>query len=151
MLGCISGLNFEILTSISCNLSRVKVKNGDNFFFTLHLNLILKIKVNEATNNGDHNQCVLHLLSQCGGSGTGDELSCGHTETHTDNTRRPKQTSAKKKSSAFTHLPLKKMAAISQTTFSNAFPWMNIFVFWFEFHWSVFVGVQLPIFQHLFG
>ena len=29
-----------------------------------------------------------------------------------------------------THLPLDKMAAISQTTFLNAFSWMNSFVFW---------------------
>ena len=35
-----------------------------------------------------------------------------------------------------THLPLGKMAAISQTTLSNAFLWMKTFVFWFEFHWS---------------
>ena len=28
------------------------------------------------------------------------------------------------------HLPLDKMAAISQTTFSNAFSWMKSFVFW---------------------
>ena len=32
-----------------------------------------------------------------------------------------------------THLSLDKMAAISQTTFSNASSWMRTFVFWFEF------------------
>ena len=32
--------------------------------------------------------------------------------------------------------PLDKMAAISQTTVSNEFPWMKSFVFWFEFHRS---------------
>ena len=37
-----------------------------------------------------------------------------------------------------THLPLDKMAAISQTTFSNAFSWMKSFVFWLKFHWSLF-------------
>ena len=42
------------------------------------------------------------------------------------------------------------MAAISQTTFWNAFSWMKNFVFWFEFHWSLFVRVQLTIFQHWF-
>ena len=31
-----------------------------------------------------------------------------------------------------------KMAAISQTTFSNAFSWMKRFIFRFEFHWSLF-------------
>ena len=33
--------------------------------------------------------------------------------------------------------PVDKMAAISQTTFSNAFPWVKSFVFWFKFHWFV--------------
>ena len=37
---------------------------------------------------------------------------------------------------ASTHLPLDKMAAISQTTFSNEFSWMKSFVFRFEFHWG---------------
>ena len=34
-----------------------------------------------------------------------------------------------------------------QTTFSNAFSWMKSFVFWFEFHWSLFLKVQLTISQ----
>ena len=42
------------------------------------------------------------------------------------------------------------MSAISQTTFWNAFPWMKTFVFWFEFHWSFFVWVQLTISKHWF-
>ena len=33
-----------------------------------------------------------------------------------------------------THISLDKMAAISQTTFSNASLWMKTFVFWFEFN-----------------
>ena len=37
-------------------------------------------------------------------------------------------------SSTLTHLPLDNMATISQTTFSNAFSWMNYFVFWFNLH-----------------
>ena len=49
---------------------------------------------------------------------------------------------------AFTHLPLDKMAAISQTIFSDAFSWTKNFVFRFEFHWSLFTRVQLTIFQH---
>ena len=49
-----------------------------------------------------------------------------------------------------THLPLNKMATISQTTFSSAFSWMKRFVFWFEFHWSFFLRVQLTIFKHWF-
>ena len=35
------------------------------------------------------------------------------------------------------HLPLDKMAAISLTTFSNAFSWMKSLAFWFKFHWSL--------------
>ena len=49
-----------------------------------------------------------------------------------------------------THLPLNKMAAISQTTFSNAFSWIKSFVFWFKFHWSLFLMVELTIFRHWF-
>ena len=49
-----------------------------------------------------------------------------------------------------THLPLGKMAAISQTTFSDAFSWMKSFLFWLKFHWSLFPRVQLKITQHWF-
>ena len=49
-----------------------------------------------------------------------------------------------------THLPLDKMAAISQTIFSKAFSWMKSFVFWFKFHWSLFLRVPLTIIQHWF-
>ena len=38
-----------------------------------------------------------------------------------------------------THLPLGKMATIWQTTFPSAFSWMKILVFWFKFHWSLFL------------
>ena len=47
-----------------------------------------------------------------------------------------------------TQLPLDKMATISQMTFSNAFPSTKSFVFWLEFHWSLFLSmlrVQLTI------
>ena len=44
-----------------------------------------------------------------------------------------------------THLPLNKMAAISQTMFSDAFSWMNSFIFWLKFHWSLFLRFQLTI------
>ena len=43
------------------------------------------------------------------------------------------------------------MAAISQTIFSNAFSWMKNFVFWFQFHWSLFQRVQLTISWHCFN
>ena len=49
-----------------------------------------------------------------------------------------------------THLPLDKMAAISQTTFSNTFSWMKSLVFRFKFHWSLFPRVLLTISQHWF-
>ena len=43
-----------------------------------------------------------------------------------------------------------KMVAILQTIFSNAFSWMKIRVLCFEFHWSLYLGVQLTISQHCF-
>ena len=43
-----------------------------------------------------------------------------------------------------------KMNAISQPTFSNAFSLMKMFEFWLKFHWSLFLRVQLTIFQHWF-
>ena len=41
-----------------------------------------------------------------------------------------------------------KMAAIFQTTFSNRFSWMKMYGFRLTFHWSLFLGVQLTIFQY---
>ena len=35
-----------------------------------------------------------------------------------------------------------------QTTFSNGFCWMKLYEFRLKFHWSLFLGVQLTIFQH---
>ena len=49
-----------------------------------------------------------------------------------------------------THWGRDKMDAISQTPFSNAFALMKIFEFQLEFHWSLFLRVQLTIFQHCF-
>ena len=37
-----------------------------------------------------------------------------------------------------THWGRDKMAAISQTTLSNAFSWMKMLEFWLKFHWSLF-------------
>ena len=39
---------------------------------------------------------------------------------------------------------------ISQTIFSHAFSWMKSFVFWLKINWSLFLRVQLTIFQHWF-
>ena len=47
-----------------------------------------------------------------------------------------------------THWGRDKMAAIFQTTVSNGFSWMKMFEFWLTFHWSLFLGVLLTIFQH---
>ena len=49
-----------------------------------------------------------------------------------------------------THWGRDKMAAISQTTLSNAFSWMKMFEFRLKFHWSLFLRVQLTIFKHWF-
>ena len=50
-----------------------------------------------------------------------------------------------------THWGRDKIDAISQTTFSSAFPWMKMFEFRLKFHWSLFLRVHLTIFQHWFG
>ena len=39
------------------------------------------------------------------------------------------------------------MAAISQNVFSNAFLYMKSFVFWLQFHWSLFLGDKNPYWQ----
>ena len=44
-----------------------------------------------------------------------------------------------------THLPLDKMAAVSQTIFSYAFSWMKSFIFWLKFDWSLLLMVHLTI------
>ena len=44
-----------------------------------------------------------------------------------------------------THLSLDKMAAISQTIFSDVFSWMKSFVFWLKFQWSLFLRVKFTI------
>ena len=42
------------------------------------------------------------------------------------------------------------MTAIFQATFSDAFSWMKMYKFRSRFHWSLFLRVQLTIFQHCF-
>ena len=49
----------------------------------------------------------------------------------------------------YTHPPMHKMAAISQTIFPDAFSWMKT-TFWLKFHWSLFVRVQLIMTRHWF-
>ena len=49
-----------------------------------------------------------------------------------------------------THWGWDKMAIICQTTFSNTFSWMKMNQFWLKFHLSLFLRVQLTIFQHCF-
>ena len=51
---------------------------------------------------------------------------------------------------SWTHWDRDKMAAIFQTTFSHGFSWMKMYEFRWTFHWSLFPGVQLTIFQHWF-
>ena len=43
-----------------------------------------------------------------------------------------------------------KMAVVSQTTLSYACSWMKMLEFRSRFHWSLFLRVQLTIFQHWF-
>ena len=43
-----------------------------------------------------------------------------------------------------------KMAAVSQTTLSNAFSWMKMLEFRLKFIWSLFLRVQLTIFHQWF-
>ena len=47
-----------------------------------------------------------------------------------------------------THLPLDKMAHISQTIFSEAIQWMKSLTFCLKFHQSLLPKVQLTITQH---
>ena len=47
-----------------------------------------------------------------------------------------------------THWDRDKMAAISQTMFSNAFSWMKMCEFCLRFDWNLFLRVQLTIFHH---
>ena len=49
-----------------------------------------------------------------------------------------------------THWGRDKIAAIFQTTFSNAFSWIKMYEFRLRFHWSLLLRVQLTIFQHWF-
>ena len=44
-----------------------------------------------------------------------------------------------------------KIAAIFQTTFSNAYSWPQMYEFRVRFRWSLFLRVQLTIFQHWFS
>ena len=48
------------------------------------------------------------------------------------------QAQIRRRVTELTFLPL---AVISQKTFSNVFSWIKSFVFWFKFHWSLFLMV----------
>ena len=47
-----------------------------------------------------------------------------------------------------THWGRDKLALISQTTFWNVFSWMKMYEYCLGFHWSLFLGFELTIFQH---
>ena len=51
---------------------------------------------------------------------------------------------------SFNTLRPRQMDVISQTTFSSAFSWMKMFELRLKCHWSLFLRVQLTIFQHWF-
>ena len=44
----------------------------------------------------------------------------------------------------------KQLAAILGATLSNAFSWMKIYEFQLQFHWNLFLWVQITTFQHWF-
>ena len=52
--------------------------------------------------------------------------------------------------SELTHWGRDKMAAIFQTTFSDAFSRTKMYIIWLRFPWSLFPRVQLTIFYHWF-
>ena len=54
------------------------------------------------------------------------------------------------RNSSLIHWGRDKMAAIFQTTLSNAFSWMKMLEFRLKFHWSLFLRVQLTIVHHWF-
>ena len=51
---------------------------------------------------------------------------------------------------SLTHWGRDKLTVISQTTFWNEFSWMKMYEFRLKFRWSLFLRVQLTIFQHWF-
>ena len=51
---------------------------------------------------------------------------------------------------SLTHWGQDKIAAITQTTFSNAFSWMTMYEFRLSFHWNLFLMCELTIFQRWF-
>ena len=53
-------------------------------------------------------------------------------------------------SGTVTHWSPDKIVPILQITFSYAFPWTRMLVFWFKIHLSLFLCVQLSISQHWF-
>ena len=64
---------------------------------------------------------------------------CAHTDCHEND-----------ENVLLTHWGRDKMAAIFQTTFSNAFTWMKMFEFRLKCYWNLFPRVQLTMFHHLF-
>ena len=64
--------------------------------------------------------------------------------------RKTRNPSVHTRSRFLTHLPLDKMAAISLTTFLDAFSWMKTFVFWLNFHSNLFLRVKLALTQYWF-
>ena len=75
-------------------------------------------------------QQAIIILNQCWPR---PQSPCGLSRPQRVNTLRPRQ-----------------MDAIWQTTFSSAFSWMKMFEFLLNFHWSLFLRVELTIFQHWF-
>ena len=49
-----------------------------------------------------------------------------------------------------THWGQEKVAAILQTTFWTSFPWLKMDGFCLRFHWNMFLGLELTVFQYWF-
>ena len=80
-----------------------------------------------------------------------ESLYCYNDSLHCTPTIGPKQTRLLPQNvSCFNTLRPWQMAAIFQTTFSNAFSWMKMIEFRLGFHWSLFLRFELTIFHHWF-
>ena len=77
------------------------------------------------------------------------ETVAGDLKTPGQDTTKPVELTGRKgRLYLLTHWGWDKMAVISQTTISNAFPWMKIYKFQFRFYWSLFPRVQLTSLEH---
>ena len=129
---------------------------ADNIFVFLHENLILfqitLLLIVKGTVNNEQAQVQIIAWCQTGSHYLNqwcphwtiyapldlNLLNGTYTKTSDINTR------------PLTHWGRDKMAAISQTTHSNAFSWIKMLENRLKFHWSLFPRVEFTIFHHWF-